>query len=275
MNMQKGTLTLGAGVYAVGVQSQSGTETSLTHKIGALKATASDAQLGTGTWNVGYLNTNTTFAGIVGTSATLTKVGTGVLTLTGQSTGKVTVSGGMVCGTGAVGSVTVSKDGTVGAGNAIGTVGTLTITGNLSVQNGGAIRIRGQQTDRTDALKVGGKVTLNNPLFRMERVSGEWQPDTDYQVFTGNGTITLTGIPTFEPAVPMQGCEWDYSALATEGVIRVKSNTTAIETPGNGDLSTKDATYDLQGRKRDAGNWNSSPARKGIYIRQGKKRYVK
>lgn len=84
MNMQKGTFMLGEGVYAVGVKSQSASETSLTHKIGALSSTAADAQLGTSTWNVGYLGTNTTFAGIIGQNATLNKYGEGTLSLTGK-----------------------------------------------------------------------------------------------------------------------------------------------------------------------------------------------
>ena len=193
MNLQKGTLTLGAGVYAVGVQSQSSTETNLTHKIGALTSTAADAQLSTGTWNVGYLGTNTTFAGIIGQNATLNKYGEGTLTLTGTSTGKVVVNEGAIAGTG--------------------------IVGSLTVKAGAAILVRGRSTNTLDVLKVSGKVTLNSPVFRMERVSGTWQPGTDYQLFTG--AVTLTGTPTFEPAIPCEGYVWDYRSLASEGILRL------------------------------------------------------
>ena len=291
MNMQKGTFMLGEGVYAVGVKSQSASETSLTHKIGALSSTAADAQLGTSTWNVGYLGTNTTFAGIIGQNAILNKYGEGTLSLTGQSTGKINVyegavsldnntsttsalvtaaNGGMVVGTGTTANVTVNKGGTVGAGKANSiTVGTLNITGNLNVQNGGTIRVRGRSARSVDDFKVAGKVTLNNPVFRMERLSDDWATDTDYKVFTGTGTITLTGTPTFEPAVPMEGYLWDYSALASDGILRVVADPTGIEEITEDELRNMDV-YDLNGRKLSAVN-----LKKGIYIINGKKYLVK
>lgn len=291
MNMQKGTFVLGEGVYAVGVKSQSGTETSLTHKIGALSSTAADAQLGTSTWNVGYLGTNTTFAGIIGQNATLNKYGEGTLSLTGQSTGKINVyegavslenststtsamvtaaNGGMVVGSGTTANVTVSNGGTIGAGKASSiVVGSLEITGNLTVQNGGTIRVRGRSTRSVDDFKVAGKVTLNNPVFRMERLSDDWATDTDYKVFTGTGTITITGTPTFEPAVPMEGYLWDYSALASDGILRVVADPTGIEEITEDELRNMDV-YDLNGRKLSAVN-----LKKGIYIINGKKYLVK
>ena len=291
MNMQKGTFMLGEGVYAVGVKSQSASETSLTHKIGALSSTAADAQLGTSTWNVGYLGTNTTFAGIIGQNATLNKYGEGTLSLTGKSTGKINVyegavsldnntsttsalvtaaNGGMVVGTGTTANVTVNKGGTVGAGKANSiTVGTLNITGNLNVQNGGTIRVRGRSARSVDDFKVAGKVTLNNPLFRMERLSDDWATDTDYKVFTGTGTITITGTPTFEPTVPMEGYLWDYSALASDGILRVVADPTGIEEITEEELRNMDV-YDLNGRKQSAVNF-----KKGIYIINGKKYLVK
>ena len=291
MNMQKGTFMLGEGVYAVGVKSQSASETSLTHKIGALSGTAADAQLGTSTWNVGYLGTNTTFAGIIGQNATLNKYGEGTLSLTGQSAGKINVyegavsldnststtsamvtaaNGGMVVGSGTTANVTVSNGGTIGAGKASSiVVGSLEITGNLTVQNGGAIRVRGRSARSVDDFKVAGKVTLNNPVFRMERLSGDWATDTDYKVFTGTGTITITGTPTFEPAVPMEGYLWDYSALASEGILRVVADPTGIEEITEDELRNMDV-YDLNGRKLSAVN-----LKKGIYIINGKKYLVK
>ncbi len=301
MNMQKGTLTLGAGVYAVGVKSQSGTETSLTHKVGALSSTAEDAQLSTSIWNVGYLGTNTTFAGIIGSNATLNKYGEGALTLTGQSTGKVNIyagtvslenststttalvtvaNGATVRGTGTAASITVSKGGTIGAGKATGSaIGTLTLTGNLTVQSEGIIRVRGRSTRSVDALKVSGDVKLNNPIFQMERISGKWSTDTDYKIFTGTGTITLTGTPTFEPVIPMEGYHWDYSRLFTEGILRIEADATSIDNlspalSGEGDQSV----YDLQGRKivkRSELRGQNYGLKPGIYIINGKKIVVK
>ena len=242
MNMQKGTFTLGAGVYAAGVKSQSGTETSLTHKIGALSSTASDAQLGTSVWNVGYLGTNTTFAGIIGGNATLNKYGEGTLTLTGTSTGKVVVNAGAIAGT--------------------GTVGTLT------VQKGGALLVRVRANGNIDVLTVTGKVTLNNPVLRMQLVSGSWQSDTDYKIF--DGSVTLTGTPTFEPAWPMAGYMWDYSKLASEGIIRIVEDPTGIRSVENGQWTMDDATYTLAGQKMRNGKLP-----KGVYVKDGKKVLVR
>ena len=236
MNMQKGTFTMGDGVYAVGVQSQSGSETNLTHKIGALTSTAADAQLANGTWNVGYLGTNTTFAGIIGANATLNKHGEGTLTLTGTSTGKVVVVEGTIAGT--------------------GTVGTLT------VQKGGALLVRGRGASALDVLKVSGKVTLSSPVLRMERASGSWKADTDYQLFTG--AVTLTGTPTFEPAVPMEGYKWDYSLLKSNGIIRIIEDTTGLDDIINSKSSDHNSVYDLSGRRVQR-------TKGGIFIQNGKK----
>ena len=240
MNMQKGTLTLGAGVYAVGVQSQSATESNLTHKIGALTSTAADAQLSTSTWNVGYLGTNTTFAGIIGPNATLNKYGEGTLTLTGTSTGKVVVNEGAVAGTGTVGSLTVNA--------------------------GAALVVRGSGASGLNVLKVDGAVRLASPVFRMERVSGTWQPETDYQLFAG--AVTLTGTPTFEPAIPLTGYKWDFSKLASDGILRVVSDETGVEGVTSGKAATTAELYDLSGRRVQT-------PKSGLYIKDGKAVIVK
>ena len=307
MNLQKGTFMPGAGVYAVGVKSQSGTETSLTHKIGALSGTDSDAQLGNSTWNVGYLGTNTTFAGIIGANATLNKYGDGALTLTGQSTGKINVNegivslenstststglvtvanGAMVVGTGTATSITVKKGGVIGTGKATSSAtSTLTLTGTLTVQNEGIIRLRGRGTRSVDALKVNGEMKLTNPVFQMERISGNWSVDTNYKVFSGTGTISLTGTPTFEPAIPMEGYHWDYSKLFTEGILRIEADATGISLTPSPSPTGEGSIYDLQGRKigqrSEVKGQNlefrihNSELKKGIYIVNGKKVVIK
>lgn len=296
MNMRKGTFTPGAGVYAVGVRSQSGTESSLTHYIGALSSTATDATLGTSVWNVGYLGSNTTFAGIVNSSATLNKYGEGVLTLTGSSAANITVregsinlmnststttglvtaaNGGTVNGTGSTANVTVNTGGTIGAGDATKSgTGTLTITGNLTVKDGGTIRMRSRRgTSTVDALKVNGKVTLTNPVFRMECATGTWRTETDYKLFTGTGEITLNGTPTFDPETPLEGYVWDYSALASDGIIRVVSDPTGITTLTSEESDSErgeNIVYDLNGRRVTTPNLP-----KGIYIINGRKTIIK
>ena len=110
----------------------------------------------------------------------------------------------MVIGTGTATSVTVNAGGMIGAGKATGTsAGTLTLTGNLTVQSGGIIRVRVIGRNKsTDALKVNGSVRLNNPVFNMYRSTGIWQAGDECHVFTGTGSVTLSGTPTFEPEIP-------------------------------------------------------------------------
>lgn len=289
-DMSKAKLELGAGVYAVGVKAGSADEVTYTHKIGALSSTAADAQLARSTWNVGYLGTNTTFAGIINGSAILNKYGEGTLTLTGASaapiniyegivqanragsattTGAITVNNGaMLCGTGTVASVTVERGGTLGAGKSTGSVvGMLTLTGTLTISSGSTIHVRatGYQA-KTDSFNVAGRITLNDPTFDIERKSGEWSTDVEYKLFTGEGTITLNGTPTFIPERPAEGLEWDYSRLASEGILMVKSVPTGIS--GLNAEAGTDAIYTLDGRRLDM-DWESLP--RGLYIVGGRK----
>ena len=291
MDLSKGTFKPEAGVYAVSVKSQSGTESSLTHKIGALESTATDCQLSTGVWNVGYLSTNTTYAGIVGGSGTLNKYGDGILTMTGASagafnvnggilsldntsaattTGMVTVnSGGKVMGSGKTASITVNKDGTVGAGKSSGIItGTLTLTGGLTVKSGGHISIRGRSTKSVDKFVVGGNVSLASPIFDMSRLSGDWATDTEYKIFDCSGKITLTGTPTFVPEEPLPGYMWDYSMLTSDGVLKIVENPASGINGINAD-SKEEVIYDLSGRRVEQ---ITTP---GIYIVNGKKVVVK
>ena len=298
MNMQKGTFTLGAGVYAVGVQSQGSSEVSLTHSIGALSATAADAQLGKSVWNVGYLGTNTTFAGIIASSATLNKYGTGTLTLSGASagpiniyagevkamntkasttTGTITVrNGGLLSGTGQVQNVSVQKDGTLGAGQTATTVGTLTVNGTVTIASGGKLRVRTRSTytlTNCDAFKVAGNVRLTSPVIEVTELSttNEIVDGAELKIFTGEGAITLTGTVTMEPAAPKAGYLWDTSALATEGVIRVVADPVGIRSVDNGQRTADDDVFDLQGRKIVNGKLSNRQLPTGVYIINGQK----
>ena len=281
MNMQKGTFTLGAGVYAVGVKAGSGTESSYTHSIGALSSTAADAQLSTSVWNVGFLGTNTSFAGIIGSGATLNKYGDGTLTLTGASagpiniyagevkamntsksttTGTITVrSGGLLTGTGQVQNVVVQSNGTLGAGQTASAVGTLTVNGTLTLNSGAVLRLRTRSTaTRTtcDAFKVAGTVKLTSPVINV--------------VFTGAGAVTVSGTVTMQPATPKAGYLWDTSALTTEGVIRVVADPVGITSP-TATPSQSGAVYDLSGRKIADDKSSARQVTKGVYVIDGVK----
>jgi hypothetical protein len=289
MDLSNGTFQLDGGVFAAGFTSQSSTQTSMTHKIGVLKSTVTDCTIGTGIWNVGYLGTDFTYAGSFNNAATLNKYGEGVLTLTGSSSANMNVNEGVLClnnttstttglvkankggkvqGTGKTASVTVANGGMVGAGkpNSILT-GTLTLTGNLTVQNGGIIIVKGTGATSVDKFNVAGKVILTNPIFQMERISGEWESDTDYKVFSGTGAITITGEPTILPETPRAGYLWDLSSLKSDGIIRIVPDPVGI----NEIMAdpSKHVIYDMAGRRVN------NIDRHGVYIVDGRKVTVK
>ncbi len=289
IDLSQGTLKLGAGVYAAHVEGGGKNEKVLTSKIGALTSSASDCTLASGIWNVGYLGNDDTYAGIFNSAATLNKYGEGKLTLTGASQGKLNIyegsvlvgntstatttgattvyEGGTLTGNGQIAAVTVKKGGTIDAGKSSLITGTLTLTSSLNVNKGGIIHIdaRGTTTVRCDALKVAGKTTLTSPTFKLEHTGDGFKEGDELPIFTGNGTITLSGTPTFEPAIPCEGCLWDYSTLETEGTLRVIADGTGIN---NSELTIQNSEleiYDLTGRKIE------TITEKGIYVINGKK----
>ena len=269
LDLSKAIFKLDAGVYAASLSSQGGSETSRTIKIGSLESTATDCSFGTGVWNVGYRGENSTFAGAFNSSATLNKYGEGALTLTGASaanmnvnegvleventskettTGLITVNdGGTLSGRGTTASVLVKKGGKLAAGKSAVMTSTMTISNSLTVNDGGYVRVRGRGTSSVDAYKVAGNVRLTNPIFKMERLSGDWEADAELKVFTGDGKITVTGTPRFEPSVPMAGYMWDTSVLESEGIIRVVADPVGIR--GVYADEQEEVTYDLSGRR--------------------------
>ena len=289
-DLSKATFKLGAGVYAVHAKSQSGDEQNLTTKIGSLQSTATDAQLSTGTWEVGYLGKNDTYAGKF--SGTLNKYGDGTLTLTGASsgalniyagtvyanttaaattTGAITVrNGGTLAGTGQTQNVTVQSGGTLSAGKSATTTATLTIGGTLSVQRA-TISLKARRTATqasTDAFKVAGRTTLTAPVIRITVVGAlPLQVGDELHIFTGDGAITLSGTPTIEMADGSEGWQWDTSRLATEGILVLTALPDAIRDVQATDAN--EAIYDLGGRKVE------EMQRDGVYIVGGKKVIVK
>ena len=98
----------------------------------------------------------------------------------------------------------------------------------------------------------------------MARYSGTWNPDVEYKLF--NGPVTLTGTPSFEPAVPAEGYRWDYSLLASQGILRVVPDETGIT--GVNELKGQESEWDLSGRK-------VSSRQKGWHVSKGKKVWKK
>lgn len=287
IDLSQGTLKLGPEVYAVHVEGGGKNERVLTSKIGALTSDATNCILSSGVWNVGYLDTDETYAGTFNSSATLNKYGAGALMLTGASqgnlnihegrvlasntsasttTGHITVyEGGTLSGTGKTNDVTIKPGGILTAGKTSLFTGTLTILGNLKVNSGGVLHIRARGTTnlRNDAFKVSGKTTLVSPIFRIEHLSDGFKEGDELPIFTDDGSIILSGTPTFEPAIPCAGCVWDTSTLTVDGTLRVIADPTGITAPQN--EPTMQPFYDVMGRKV------TNPTEKGIYIINGKK----
>ena len=281
LDLQKGTLQLDADNY---VYNNSGT-----HKLGALIGNNPSASITSGIWNIGYLGTESSFAGAI--NVPMNKYGEGKLTLTGAGSGNFTVfegildaentsapitsgtivvqNGGTLMGVGQVGATEIYRGGILSAGKSSITTGTLKMNSTLKVNSGGiiAVKARGTSSSKVDNFAVKGKVTLNNPVFCLTRSAGEWIEDEPLRVFTGEGKISLIGTPTFEPEIPMPGYKWDWSELASSGIIKVVANPDAINSV-TVDSAQNMQIYDMMGSKV------TNPS-KGIYIINGKKTLVK
>jgi hypothetical protein len=275
-------------------KSGSGTEQNLTSRLGALRSSATDCTLATGTYLIGSANTDETFAGKFTGAATITKVGTGLWTLTNANAGKLTIDGGGVALNNAseatVGSVITVNDGGVllGSGKAYGAtinaggmvafgktleatpISTLKFTKSLTVNAGGILRIKCRKASyvRSDGFETVGHVVLDAPVFRIEAVNVTYADGDSLKVFPSFKSCTLTGTPTFEPAEPAPGFSWDYSTLTTDGCLRVRSNTNAIERIHADEEADTDRFYDLSGRRVEG-------RARGVLIRGDRKKIVK
>jgi hypothetical protein len=192
------------------------------------------------------------------------------------TTGTITVrNGGLLAGTGQVQNVTVQSGGTLGAGKTATAVGTLTVNGNLTMNAGSILRVRTRSTatkTNTDAFKVAGNVKLTSPTIDLTAQLNSnytYVEGAELKVFTGDGTITITGEVTLLPEVPMPGWMWDTSALATDGIIRIVADPVGIHSIAASDLTDRDLIFDLVGR-RITGITHS-----GAYVVNGKKVYIK
>lgn len=288
MDFSKATLKVDEGAAVVGVKAGGSTEQSYTHKVGSL---AGSGNIGIGVWNVGYLGKDDSFSGTFNANATLNKYGQGSLSLTGASSNTINVREGtllarntassittgginiyadaLLAGNGQARSVTVMKGGTIGAGNTSTFYGTLTLNGNLTVQDGGQVRLRyyGMATGATaDQIKVAGATVMTNPVFVIPSINGAELPDdAELKVFTGVGSITVNGQITVIPEKPKDGWSWDFSYFTSNGIIRiVKDIYDGIEGVAADGNSSK-SLYDLSGKRVDKVNGH------GAFIVNGKK----
>jgi autotransporter-associated beta strand protein len=273
----QGTLELTSGVYMAHYKSGSGTEQNLASQWGALRSSATDCTVATGTYTIGSANTDETFAGTFTASATITKVGSGLWTLTHANAGSLTVaegavalncaddltcaktitvrSGATLLGTGQTYGVNLNSGATIAYGKTLDAtpIGTLHLTHALNVAAGGTLRIKCRKASyvRSDGFRVDGAITLTSPHFLIEPVKVTFADGDSLCVFSDFGSCTLSGTPTFEPEVPAPGFRWDYSTLTSDGYLRVRATTDAlpripVDTDGNA------PSYDLIGRPQPA-----------------------
>ncbi len=153
-------------------------------------------------------------------------------------------------------------------------IGTLTGTGTLGTGTWQIARLLvNYKTTRTsascDAVTINGSATLKDLVIDMKTTSTfAISDDAELVVLKGSGKRTVSGTVTILPEQPKEGYVWDTSRLASEGIITIKEDLTAIRSVSFNDVLGKEI-YDLSGRKLDA---VKAP---GIYIVNGVKVQIK
>lgn len=279
-------------IEATGNARLAGWDTNASLKIGGLSGTSTTYLSGsskntknfTCTWEVGSANTDETFDGTINNWAaggsryqgtvSITKKGTGYWRLTGKNdykgttnvmggnlivngtnsaTPNVNVMKGTLSGKGSIsGKISVFSGASVQAGDfEEGANGAqLTLTGSLLVKAGGIVHLITEGSSyntivaKQATLEDGAIIQVGddeNSLF----ADGEVIP-----VFSG--AVTVNGTVKMIPETPGEGQTWDLTSLATEGVVKVKGNPTAIKeilTGFAGKNIRKIECFDMSGRK--------------------------
>jgi hypothetical protein len=151
-------------------------------------------------------------------------------------------------------------------------VSNITVTGNLTMNEGSYLRVRTRSTvskTNSDVFKVTGNVTLTSPIILMSQLNDNYNylPDTDIKFIDCSGNITINGDVTIQPAIPMAGYKWDTTDISS-GIIRVVTDPTAINQINADELTTDDVLFDISGHRL------SSITKSGIYIVNGTKTFV-
>ena len=264
-DMSKARFVVGAGTTVSHMASGGSGEAAATLKIGSLSGTATDGVLGGGqsTYQIGYRNENTSFSGLL-KAKSIVKVGSGRLTLkTAGHTSPITVNDGtlevqntsanVLCS----GLITVANGGTLTGTATVQNV-TLrqgaTFLCTLTASSNSRLTVKGNLTHAGDTLLV--RIPSNRKLkegdeLTVFKVEGTHKGDVVVKAEAEDGTIY----------------EFDTTSLLTDGIIRVKSVITGIESILNAHHEAG-AAYDLQGHRMQV-------LKRGIYIQNGKKISIK
>ncbi len=170
-------------------------------------AGAGTIALGSATLTAGSDNASTSFSGSLTGTGGLTKAGTGTLTLTGTSSysggtkvqgGKLVVNGsiansvvtldaGTLGGSGTVGGIVANGGGTVAPGNSIGT---LTVSGNVSFAAGSTYQVEVNAAGQSDRIVASGTATLTGGTVEVLAENGNYAASTNYTILTASGGVS-------------------------------------------------------------------------------------
>jgi fibronectin-binding autotransporter adhesin len=169
-------------------------------------AGAGTIALGSATLTAGSNNSSTSFSGSITGTGGLTKAGSGTLTLTGTNTytgatkvsgGKlvvngslastVTLEGGSLGGSGTVGGLGVGSGATIAPGNSIGT---LTISGNVSFASGSTYQVEVNAAGQSDKIVASGSATLTGGTVEVLAENGNYAASTSYTILTATGGVS-------------------------------------------------------------------------------------
>lgn len=236
-------------------------------------------------WTVGSANTDETFAGSINNWAaggssyqgtvSITKTGTGYWRLTGKNdykgttnvmggnlivngtnsgTGAVNVMKGTISGKGSIaGAVRIYGGATIQAGDVEeGANGAkLTLLGSLDVKSEGIVHLITEGSSYNTivvneaTMEDGAIIKIVDDDESLLFVDGAIIP-----IFSAG--ITVDGTVKMIPENPGEGQSWDLSALATDGVVKVKGNPTGIKgilTDFAGKGIRKIECFDMSGRR--------------------------
>ena len=172
---------------------------------------------GTGTW---------TLSGACGYTGTTTNQEGRLLVNGSLASPSVVVSGGLLGGGGTVeGSVTVLGGGHLAPGTSIGT---LTVHGTLNLGAGSFTEVEVNRTAGTFDRILGMISVTYGGTLAVTNLAGSFAAGDAFKLF-GAGTYG-GAFAAIDPATPGPGLKWDASALASDGTLRIASDTSPTPT---------------------------------------------
>ena len=161
--------------------------------------------------------------------------------------------------------MTINQDGNLKIGLTESGIGNIDVEGNCTLKNNAVIYIKTRRYNN-DYLQITGNLNLSNPVINVKYLNnGTWNAGDEITIFKVTGKTAVTGEIRFEPEIPGDGLEWDYSELETNGKLKVKVPSSIDEVKA--DTEEKRSFYDVLGRK-------VNEPKKGFYIINNKKEII-